>query len=177
MVFLNLVGPVVGIQLGTLVKLVLPYKTVALGGIVGRLGGSLLRDADGLAGRARHDGDGARAGTGIRISRNRYRQCARLGSRILHVQLYKVLVGIGAPLFASGSDIDGVGAATGRRGDAGLRHGNADIRSRQRVVVVAPSAAPKGYGESEQECIKHEPFHLLCFLKDNFADLHFGTCR
>ena len=173
---LHFVGPVIGVEfcprktilVGSIaivaVKLIVPNQRVSVGSIVGWLLCCRLRHADGLACYARHDGDGTRAGTGRRISRNRDRQRARLGYRILSFDSDEFLISVYAPFLACGAYVDGITTALNRHSDIGLRQRDTD-RCRLWVFVVAPTAAPKGYGKREQKCIKHESFHITLIIE------------
>ena len=144
----HLMRPVSGIQLRPFVELIVPDEGIAFRSVVGRLSGCLLLYADDLAGRPRHDVDGARAGTGRRISRYLDRDCARLGCRIAAFDRDKVLIGVGAPFPARRLDADAVGAAIGGSGDA-LQGGADDSGIGNRVVGVVAATAGDGRGDDE----------------------------
>ena len=144
----HLMRPVGGIQLRPFVELIVPDEGIAFRSVVGRLSGCLLLYADDLAGRARHDVDGARAGTGRRISRYLDRDSARLGCRIAGFYRDKVLIGISPPLLARCRDADAVGAAIDGSGDA-LQGGADDSGIGNRVVGVVAATAGDGHGDDE----------------------------
>ena len=142
----------------------MPNQLVTLRGIIRRFLCSSLGDADGLACHTRHDRYGASTDTGRRISRNRDRQRARLGYRILSFDSDEFLISVYAPFLACGAYVDSITTTLNRHSDIGLRQRDAD-RCRLWVFVVAPTAAPKGYGKREQKCIKHESFHITLIIE------------